>query len=165
MRAMHDCFELQDPGMEVAVQQSAMGIVCSNVTSPGHPNSYSSLATPAGNPFQGTPDGCAEPLHGCAVNFTEPAVEAPRSLGTCVIAMRHAGEQVSFTMTGDAAWLREKRPAGELRAAFEAAYPHLPHLWLQEMAEFVHTKASGEDLRVRCVRVPYAIGASNLERV
>ena len=151
-RQLTRCHAAQDKDLAVDIHESAMGFVCTRVQedSPGHPSTYSTLKTVAGGLFTPTPPGFTGALEGCVTNFAFPSKDSPKGPGICTFVYRHAGSEVAMVVTGSAAWLREKRSKPEIVAAFEATYPNLPQKWLEEMADFMHSKAWAEDLRVRC---------------
>lgn len=137
--------------MHVAVDESALGIVCCAVDSPGHPTTFPTLATPSGTPFQAAPPGHTGPLSGCITGFVFPAPDGPKDIGFCAVAIYGGGAAVSMAVTGAAATLRERRTADEAFQKLAAAYPHLPTMWLQQAAEFLSDKSTAKELLVRCV--------------
>eukprot|EP00892_Ulva_mutabilis_P005928 jgi/Ulvmu1/3707/UM170_0013.1 len=140
----------QDASMHVKIRESFSGLVCTNVHTPGHPSTHSALTTPTGDPFESVPEGFDGPLSGCAISFITPSKDAPAVIGSAAVNVRHGGDEVSFTISGDAQWLREARPQAEMLTALETAYPHLPQRWLEDMAEHVHNNALDEHPRIRC---------------
>lgn len=148
---------VQDKDLSVDIVESATGFVCTRVHSSGHPSTYAALKTPTGAAFTPTPPDFDGGLEGCVMNFVFPSPDGPTGPSVCSIAYRHAGNEVAMAMSGSAEWLREKRPKEELVEAFKARYPHVPQLWLEEMADFLHSKKLAEDLRIRCL--PMTIGS------
>ena len=142
---------MQDSSLKVKAESSSLGIVCTNVHSPGHPSTYSALKTPTGEPFQSVPEGFDGPFEGGAVNFAQPnpASSWAKHFGRFVVAYRQGGRAISATVTGDVAWLKEKRSLHELQEALYETYPQLPQVWLDEVADFISSKILEDDLRIR----------------
>ena len=135
--------------MAVRITHSVIGIVCNLVESPGHPSTFSTLATPSGVPFQGAPEGFEGPLEGCMTAFVLPGPDKPPELGFCALSVRHGGREISTAITGDAQALRQMQSEDDIFQKLEAAYPHMPTLWLQQSAAIMHDRAVAADQRIR----------------
>lgn len=135
--------------MSVAIKTSKAGIISTLIHPSGHPSTYATLPTPSGTPFHAVPKDFDGPHSGCAVHFIRPGPNKVKGVGVCFVGVRHGGSEIDLSVTGEAGWLMEQRTEEELLAAFEISLPHVPCAWLQQMAQFIHQRRMGNDLRIR----------------
>lgn len=141
---------VQDASFKVHVDTSSVGIICSAITSPGHPSTFCTLETPSGIPFRGAPEGHQGALDGCCFHFVFPPPGGPPAASLCGVSVRFGGREIVINMCTDAKKIRRLRSSEEAEALLMDAYPHLPTAWSRQMAQFIQDKALAEGLRVRC---------------
>eukprot|EP00892_Ulva_mutabilis_P004958 jgi/Ulvmu1/2834/UM143_0006.1 len=147
--AVRRLVQQQDPDLTVDSVDSTLGAVSISMSSAGSPFSYASLLTTAGHHFKLLPPDFTGPLGGSIVSFAPPSKGNPENLGMAGFTVRQGGRRLQLTIAARKEWFWEERSQGELLAAFEAAYPHLPRAWLQEASEAVHEQVQRGQLRVR----------------